>query len=150
MKRFLLAILLCILFASSAFAECARLAWDPSTSKDVVGYRFYLKEQVSGTKQKIGEVAVSGTTHPTTTTTSEFVIEGEKGYVIVATALDAKGNESGESNPAYNATTQQVVVFTDTTPPEPPGALQVQERIAKALEDLVQIAKTGIPVRNVE
>lgn len=150
MKRLMLIVMFLLAFTASAFAESAKLAWDPSPSADVAGYRFYLKEQVGGGKQKIGEVAVVGTTHPTTATTNTFTVEGEKSYVIVATAYDKNGNESADSNPAFNATTRETVVFMDTTPPSPPGSLSVQERIARALEDLVKIAQTGIPVRNVD
>ena len=150
MKRFILIVMFLFVFTASAFAESVKLAWDPSSSADVAGYRFYLKEQVAGTKQKIGEVTVVGATHPTTATTNAFTIEGEKSHVIVATAYDKKGNESVDSNPAFDATTKETVVFVDTTPPSHPGSLGVQERIAKALEDLVKIARSGVPIRNVD
>lgn len=149
MRKILLVLFFCLIFAASAFAESAKLAWEKSPSADVAGYRFYLKEQGATAKQKIGEVTV-GTTHPTTATTSAFTVEGAKSYVIVATAFDAKGNESAESNAAINSVTKEVVVFTDTTAPQPPGTLQIQERIAQALEDLVRIAQNGIAIKQIQ
>jgi len=67
------------------------LSWNPSTSYDVVGYNIY-RQQGSGDFQKLNGVPL-----PTTSCTDSSVQDGFT-YYYTATAVDANGNESIDSN----------------------------------------------------
>jgi hypothetical protein len=82
----------CLLFCSSPllFAGDVSLAWDPSTSEDVVGYKVY----VGLSPGNYGDPIVIGNQ---TSYTVTGLSDGNT-YYFAATAYDQSGNESGFSN----------------------------------------------------
>lgn len=118
MKQLVISTLaLVILLLSLSFVHAdepmqVKLAWDPSTSVDVVGVRLY--------KTTIPGQYTYGADHcavdiPVGIETGTITIVGDGLYYFVATAYDASGNESGSSN--------EVSQLIDTTPPDSPTNL---------------------------
>jgi len=99
---------ICLLLCSCsiAFAGDVSLAWNPSISDGVVGYKIYLgtSPRSYNSSQKIGNQ---------TTYTITGLTDGT--YYFAVTALDDAGTESGFSNEV--STTVGDVALVDTTPP---------------------------------
>ena len=88
----------------SAFADSVMVAWDPSVSTNVVGYRVYYGV---GSRNYTNHVSVTGTT----ATISGLV--GATTYYLAATAYDSNGIESDYSSET-NYTTAVPVNFPPT------------------------------------
>jgi hypothetical protein len=126
--RILTVLAIFLLLATVAQAAEVTLQWDASTSADVTGYRIYQSDQ-SGQYNRATQRAAE-TTRDTLTATIVVPVEDGRRVYFVATAFDAAGNESGYSN-------ECVWTVPDHTAPAPPPMLRAVERIAAALEQLV-------------
>lgn len=116
MKTLILAaaIVLCIGTHAYAGTSNVSLAWDASASPDVAGYRIYTS-QTPGQYTYGHDNAAAEVTKENLTATVEGLNDGT--VYFVATAFDAKGNESGPSN--------EVNVTLDATAPDAPGGLNI-------------------------
>lgn len=120
MKKIFVAIVF-LLIASISYAETVNVTWDASTSIDVTGYKFYLRNVATpATVQLIGTV---GTV--TSTALTIPAITGIDQFQLVATAFDAAGNESTYSDPAVYASSGIVVIFKDNVAPTAPRNLRI-------------------------
>lgn len=99
----LIAALAAVISSHTATAAAVTLAWDPSSSADITGYRLYLGT-TSGVYLQTSDVGI------TTSTMVSNLIVG-KTYYFVVTAYTSSGLESPPSNE---------VSFTPTSSP-PPG-----------------------------
>ena len=116
---FFVALCLFLSWPLSAFAASVNVAWDPSPSPDVAGYRFYLIDAATG-----GSPTLVGTAGLVTTTSLAIPdVQGAAQYCLVATAFDAAGNESPYSNRATKDGT--VYIFKDNVPPDTPKDLRI-------------------------
>jgi type VI protein secretion system component Hcp len=88
------------------FAGDVSLAWNPSASDDVVGYKIYIGNSSGNYNDTI---TIGNQTSYTVTDLSDGT------YSFAVTAFDATGNESGFSNEV--STTVGATSTTDTTPP---------------------------------
>ena len=100
---FLLA--LTFLLAQSALAARIRLAWDPNTESDVVGYKVYFgtSSRSYGPPKYVGNATVYALKGLTSGQT----------YYIAVTAYDSSGYESGFSNEVSGVATQADQMFVD-------------------------------------
>jgi hypothetical protein len=90
MKRFFCFIVVFLLLASCAGAGEITLAWDPSASDGVTGYKIH----VGTASRSYVEIKDVGNV----LTYKVDKLEMGKEYFFAATAYDAEGNESGFSN----------------------------------------------------
>lgn len=93
-------LLLCLLTATLSFAADVTLAWDPSPSDGVVGYKMYYKEGSSALPLN-GTGAIEGDSPVIlgdTLTTSLSGLDAGVVYYFTVVAYDAAGNESPFSN----------------------------------------------------
>jgi|GEM_PF-2418692 len=100
-----------IVFCSSlhVFAGDVSLAWDPSISEDVVGYKIYY-----------GNFSGSYHSFHTVTNRTTYTVTGlsEGTYYFAVTAFDSAGNESGYSNEVSTVVGEASTAPADTTLPE--------------------------------
>lgn len=121
MKRIIVAILFILMCAINAHAATVNVAWDASTSTDVVGYKFYLRNVATpATVQLIGNVG-----KVTSTSLTIPDITGADAFHLVATAFDAAGNESAYSDPAVKVSDGSVAIFKDNVAPNKPTNLRI-------------------------
>jgi hypothetical protein len=94
-----------LLGALQVFAGDVSLAWDPSTSEGVVGYKVHH-----------GSAPGAYSSFHTVTNQTAFTVTGLAAgtYYFAVTAFDANGNESGYSN-------EVSTVVADNTPPQTTG-----------------------------
>lgn len=92
-----------------------KLAWNPNTESDLVGYKIYYG--ISSGNYDINIDVGNQTAYTVTGLT-----EGETYYYVV-TAYDTSGNESGYSGEVFNAI--PVIPIPDSTPPGNPSSLQI-------------------------
>lgn len=110
-----------VLFALSVFTPMMAMAgtsvtfaWDASASSDVAGYRLYQRSPTTAYTYGTGKAAVQVPASQLTATL-ENLPDGQ--WFWVATAIDAKGNESGPSN--------EVTTTLDSTAPDAPGNIRI-------------------------
>ncbi|MEJ2245913.1 MAG: hypothetical protein P8Y80_07545 [Acidobacteriota bacterium] len=100
-----------IIFCSSlgVFAGDVSLAWDPSISEDVVGYKIYY-----------GNFSGSYNSFHTVTNQTSYTVTGlpDGTYYFAVTAFDSAGNESGYSNEVSTVVGDVFTAPSDTTLPE--------------------------------
>lgn len=94
-KIIFLFILVLLIFPPNGFSADVTLAWDPVPGTDVAGYRIYAREagqqyDYNDPEDQIEETQV------TLTGFDEY-----ESYYFVVRAMDAYGNESGDSNEVY-------------------------------------------------
>lgn len=132
MKRVSVIVFLICAFLVPTMTEAAsvKFGWTASPSNDVAGYRLFWKNKATNTLTKLGADIPGKNTVTATVPIPE--VEGADSFAVVAKAYDLAGNESVESNEATKD--GAVVLWKDTTPPSPPGVLQVLQQIAQALE----------------
>jgi hypothetical protein len=98
-KRVALIIFLTILFPSMAIARDVTLAWDANTDSNLAGYRLYARESAQ---------AYDYSDHEWQGTAIQCTVRGfdeYESYYFVVRAYDRDGNESGDSNEVYLAST---------------------------------------------
>lgn len=94
-KSIFLFLLTFSIFPSIGFAADVTLAWDPVATNDVVGYRIYAREAGETFDYGYPEQEVADS-QCTLTGFDEY-----ETYYFIVRAVDAYGNESGDSNEVF-------------------------------------------------
>ena len=93
----ILLLLILLLCPALALAMDVTLAWDPNTEADVAGYRIYAREDGENYNYNQPEW-VGMDTQCTVVGFDEY-----ESYYFVVRAVDSEGNESGDSNEVFLA-----------------------------------------------
>lgn len=93
----LMLLALCVAICHPVFGWAAdvTLAWDPNTENETVGFRLYAREHDASYDYALPEWE-GNTTQCTVSGFDEY-----ESYYFVVRAVDANGNESGDSNEVY-------------------------------------------------
>jgi len=97
-----------LLFSEVGLAAQVKLAWDPNTESDVVGYKIYYG---TSSKSYTGSVDVGNVTSYHLTGLSK----GETYYISVS-AYNASGSESGYSSEVSGVATETTLPVSETPP----------------------------------
>lgn len=118
----------------TAFAQSAKLIWNPSPDTNVIGYEIYYG---SASRTYTSTLVLGNVTN-----TIVFGLVAGNTYYFAATCYDAAGNESGFSDEASYAVPLTV---TNTVPPnQPPTLNPIASLILNENAGVQTVALTGI------